>query len=88
MRASEFLTKTEIVNLNPTKVSHWVARSKEKYFDSHRYRYPSPKILTDFTIRSYGKFFPFIKFKEKDNYCDSVAPFLVTNNCISKSTDL
>ena len=52
LRDGPFSSDTGIVNLHPSKGSHWVAYINENYFDS--YGCVSPKKLSKFIIKRNG----------------------------------
>ena len=52
LRDGPFSTDIGIVNLHPTKGTHWVCYTKENYFDS--YGCSPPNRLANFTIKRNG----------------------------------
>ena len=52
LRDGPFLSDIQIVNLHPSKGSHWVCYINENYFDS--YGCSSPKKLSKFIIQQNG----------------------------------
>ena len=74
LRDGSFSSDIGIVNLHPSKGTHWVLYSHEGYFDS--YGVTPPKILSKFIIKRYGRCL-YSEYKKqgltnkRDSYCAS-----------------
>ena len=64
MRDDKFTTKIGIVNLHPTKGTHWVMFVDENYFDS--YGCPPPKnVVNQINKGTYSEY----QIQKNDSYC-------------------
>ena len=70
LRDGPFESDIGIVNLHPSKGSHWVCYINENYFDS--YGTICPKKLAKFTIKRNGYcLFSEYQIQKNDSYCAS-----------------
>ena len=71
-----FSTDIGIVNLHPSKGSHWVFYIYENYFDS--YGAVCPKKLSKFIIKRYGYcLYSEYKIQKNDSYCASYCLYII-----------
>ena len=76
LRDGPFESDTGIVNLHPTKGTHWVCYINENYFDS--YGIVCPKKLSNFIIKRksyclYSK----NQIQKKDSFCASFCLYII-----------
>ena len=64
MRDDKFITTSAIVNLHPTKGTHWVMFTNQNYFDS--YGCPPPLNITK---QINNGIFPVYQIQKDDSYC-------------------
>ena len=71
LRYGLFPSHIGIVNLHPSKGTHWVCYINENYFDS--YRVVCPKKLSKFIIKRNGYcLYSEYQIQKKDSFCASV----------------
>ena len=76
LRDGPFSSDIGIVNLHPSKGTHWVTYINEKYFDS--YGCVSPKKLSKFIIKRNGYcFYSEYQNQKNDSYCASYCLYIV-----------
>ena len=70
LRDGPFSSDIGIVNLHPSKGTHWVCYSNDKYFDS--YGCVCPKRLCKFIIKRYGYcLYSEYQIQKNDSFCAS-----------------
>ena len=70
LRDGPFKSDIGIVNLHPSKGSHWVCYVNENYFDS--YGFVCPKKLSNFIIKRNGYcLYSEYQIQKNDSYCTS-----------------
>ena len=76
LRDGPFSTDIGIVNLHPSKGTHWICYINEKYFDS--YGCVCPKKLSKFIIKRNG-FCLYSKYQiqKNDSYCASYCLYII-----------
>ena len=80
LRDGPFSSDIGIVNLHPTKVTHWVCYINENYHDS--YRITPPRKLSKFIIKRYGHCL-YSEYKiqgltnKRDSYCGSYVLYIL-----------
>ena len=76
LRDGPFSSDTGIVNLHPSKGSHWVAYINENYFDS--YGCVSPKKLSKFIIKRNGYcLYSGYQIQKNDSLCASYCLYII-----------
>ena len=76
LRDGPFSSDTGIVNLHPSKGSHWVAYINENYFDS--YGCVSPKKLSKFIIKRNGYcLYSEYQIQRDDSRCASYCLYII-----------
>ena len=76
LRDGPFSSDTGIVNLHPSKGSHWVAYINENYFDS--YGCVSPKKLSKFIIKRNGFcLYSEYQIQKNDSLCASYCLYII-----------
>ena len=75
LRDGPFESDIEIVNLHPSKGTHWVCYIKENYFDS--YGCVCPKKLSKFIIKRNGYcLYSDDQIQKTDSFCESYCLYL------------
>ena len=76
LRDGSFESDIGIVNLHPSKGTHWVCYINENYFDS--YGCVSPKKLSKFIIKRNGYcLYSEYQIQKNDSYCASYCLYLI-----------
>ena len=76
LRDGPFSSDIGIVNLHPSKGSHWVCYINEKYFDS--YGVVCPKKLSKFIIKRNGYcLYSEYQIQKNDSYCASYCLYII-----------
>ena len=76
VRDGPFSTDIGIVNLHPSKGSHWVCYINENYFDS--YGVVCPKKLSKFIIKRNGySLYSEYRIQKNDSYCSSYCLYII-----------
>ena len=76
LRDGLFSTDVGIVNLHPSKGTHWVCYINENYFDS--YGCVCPKKLSKFIIKRNGYcLYSEYKIQKNDSYCASYCLYII-----------
>ena len=76
LRDGPFSTDFGIVNLHPSKGSHWVCYKNENYFDS--YGVVCPKKLSKFIIKRNGYcLYSEYQIQKNDGYCASYCLYII-----------
>ena len=76
LRDGPFSSDIGIVNLHPTKGSHWVCYINENYFDS--YGCSPPKKLSKFTIKQNGFcLYSEYQIQKNDSFCASYCLYII-----------
>ena len=76
LRDGPFKTNIGIVNLHPSKGTHWVCYLDENYFDS--YGCSPPNKLSKLIIKRYGHcLFSEYQIQKNDSYCASYCLYLI-----------
>ena len=76
LRDGPFVSDIGIVNLHPTKGSHWVCYIKENYFDS--YGFICPKKLSKFIIKRNGYcLYSEYQIQKNDSFCASYCLYII-----------
>ena len=76
LRDGPFSTDFGIVNLHPSKGTHWVSYLNENYFDS--YGCVPPKKLSKFIIkRIWYCFYSEYQIQENDSFCASYCLYII-----------
>ena len=76
LRDGPFSTDIGIVNLHPSKGSHWVCYINENYFDS--YGCSPPKKLSKFIIKQNGYcLYSEYQIQKNDSYCSSYCLYII-----------
>ena len=76
LRDGPFSTDIGIVNLHPSKGSHWVCYINENYFDS--YGVGCPKKLSKFIIKRNGYcLYSEYQIQRNDSYCSSYCLYII-----------
>ena len=76
LRDGPFSTDIGIVNLHPSKGSHWVFYINENYFDS--YGCVPPKKLSKFIIKQNGYcFYSEYQIQKGDSFCESYCLYII-----------
>ena len=76
LRDGPFSTDIGIVNLHPSKGSHWVCYINENYFDS--YGVVCPKKLSKFIIKRNGNcLYSEYQIQKNDSYCSSYCLYII-----------
>ena len=76
LRDGPFSTDIGIVNLHPSKGSHWVCYINENYFDS--YGVVCPKKLSNFIIkRNEYCLYSEYQIQKNDSYCSSYCLYII-----------
>ena len=77
LRDGPFSSDIGIVNLHPSKGTHWVTYINENYFDS--YGVVCPKKLSKFIIKRKGYcLYSEYQIQKNDSYCASYCSFIVS----------
>ena len=75
LRDGPFKSDIGIVNLNPSKGTHWVSYSNENYFDS--YGCAPPKKLSKFVIKQNGYcLYSEYQIQKNDSFCASYCLYI------------
>ena len=70
LRYGSFSSDVGVVNLHPSKETHWVCYTNEKYFDG--YACSPPKKLSKIIIKRYGHcIYSEYQIQKNDSYCGS-----------------
>ena len=76
LRDGAFSTDIGIVNLHPSKGTHWVCYKNENYFDS--YGCVCPKKLSKFIIKRNGYFlYSEYQIQKNDSFCASYSLYII-----------
>ena len=76
LRDGPFSSDKGIVNLHPTRGSHWVSYKNENYFDS--YGFVRPKKLSKFIIKRYGFCLSSeYQIQKNDSFCASYCLYVI-----------
>ena len=76
LRDGPFSSDIGIVNLHPSKGTHWVTYINENYFDS--YGCVSPKKLSKFIIKRNGHcLYSEYQIQKNDSYCSSYCLYII-----------
>jgi len=76
LRDGPFSTDTGIVNLHPSKGTHWVCYIHQNYFDS--YGVVCPKKLSKFIIKRYGYcLYSEYQIQKNDSFCASYCLYII-----------
>ena len=76
LRDGQFSSDIGIVNLHPTRGSHWVCYINENYFDS--YGIVCPKKLSKFIIKQNGYcLYSEYQIQKNDSYCASYCLYII-----------
>ena len=76
LRDGSFSSDIGIVNLHPTRGSHWVSYINENYFDS--YGVVCPKKLSKFNIKRNGYcLYSEYQIQKNDSYCASCCLYII-----------
>ena len=76
LRDGPFSTDIGIVNLHPSKGSHWICYINENYFDS--YGVVCPKKLSKFIIKRNGYcLYSEYQIQKNDSYCASYCLYII-----------
>ena len=76
LRGGPFKSDIGIVNLHPTKGTHWVCYINENYFDS--YGVVCPKKLSKFIIKQNGYcLYTEYQIQKNDSYCASYCLYII-----------
>ena len=76
LRDGSFSTDVGIVNLHPSKGTHWVCYRNENYFDS--YGCVPPKKLSNFIIKRNGYcLYSEYQIQKNDSYCASYCLYII-----------
>ena len=76
LRDGPFESDIGIVNLHPSRGSHWVSYINENYFDS--YGCPPPKKLSKFIIKRNGLcFYSEYQVQKSDSFCASYCLYIL-----------
>ena len=76
LRDGLFSSDIGIVNLHPSKGTHWVCYINENYFDS--YSCPPPKKLSKFIIKQNGYcLYSEYQIQKNDSYCASYCLYII-----------
>ena len=76
LRDGPFSTDIGIVNLHPSRGSHWICYKNENYFDS--YGCVSPKKLSKFIIKRYGQcLYSEYQIQKNGSYCASYCLYII-----------
>ena len=76
LRDEAFKSDIGVVNLHPSKGTHWVCYINENYFDS--YGVVCPKKLSKFIIKRNGFFlYSEYQIQKNDSYCASYCLYLI-----------
>ena len=76
LRDGPFSTDVGILNLHPSKGTHWVCYINENYFDS--YGCVCPKKLSKFIIKRNGYcFYSECQVQKNDSYCASFCLYII-----------
>ena len=76
LRDDLFSTDIGIVNLHPSKGTHWVCYINENYFDS--YGCVPPKKLSKFIIKRYGYcLYSEYQLQKNDSFCSSYCLYII-----------
>ena len=77
LRDGPFSSDIGIVNLHPSKGTHWVTYINENYFDS--YGVVCPKKLSKFIIKRNGYcFYSEYQIQKNDSYCASYCLYIIS----------
>ena len=76
LRDGPFSSDIGIVNLHPSKGTHWVCYINENYFDS--YGCPPPKKLSKVIIKRYGHcLYSEYQIQKNDSFCASYCLYII-----------
>ena len=76
LRDGVFKSDIGIVNLHPSKGTHWVCYINENYFDS--YGITPPKKLSKFIIKRYGRcLYSEYQIQKNDSFCASYCLYII-----------
>ena len=76
LRDGPFESNIGIVNLHPSRGTHWVCYINENFFDS--YSIICPKKLSKFIIKQYGYcLYSEYQIQENDSYCASYCLYII-----------